>query len=609
MKKLFYCSCTCLFFISCFPKQACTQPTMFRGSPDHNYTVNAKAATAFDELAWKFDAAAPLRSTVAASNSAVFFGSSKGLFYSLNKLTGKVNWVFNAGNAINSSAALHNGNVFFSDNGQTLYSLNAGTGKVNYKTALGQSKSYEWAFDYYYSSPAVVNDQIFVGSKDGCVYDVNENTGQVRWKFKTGGIVRSSPAVAGGVLYAGDTDGSLFAIDTHNGKQLWRFSTVGHGLKSENYGYDRRAIIASPVVTGDKVIVGGRDGFLYAVDKTTGKELWRMNHEISWVISTVAIKGDMVVTGTSDGHFVQAINLATGKQIWKYHTSSTVWSSPVIDGDKVYVGSQEGVLYCIDLKTGSKINAFQAGDIIFSSPVIAGSLLYFGCDDGYLYALKPGAANYKSPQTAKKYDFWDPAIQYFRYGTDIKIKQYLSQNGYTVLDKEKLLAFFKKNDSSANTVIVFATNFFPPDITSGADHSLLRDYLKSGGKVVVTNINPVLFKSNPKDGSLSLRSYYFADSVLSIKYGPDDLRSYKGSQPAFPTKSGMDWGLHGFWTAPLSLPANQVDIVLGKDENGLASAWVKKFNPAPGSGFVQIWINEHNADLAGIVRVAEYGLR
>ena len=78
---------------------------------------------------------------------------------------------------------------------------------------------------------------------------------QVRWKFKTGGIVRSSPAVAGGVLYAGDTDGKLIAIDTHNGKQLWRFFNGGYGLKSENYGYDRRAIIASAVVTGDKVIV------------------------------------------------------------------------------------------------------------------------------------------------------------------------------------------------------------------------------------------------------------------------------------------------------------------------------------------------------------------
>jgi hypothetical protein len=133
--------------------------------------------------------------------------------------------------------------------------------------------------------------------------------------------------------------------------------------------------------------------------------------------------------------------------------------------------------------------------------------------------------------------------------------------------------------------------------------------LNNGGKVVVTGLNPVLLKVDPKDGSVALRSYLYADSVLSIKYGPDDLRSYKGEQPAFATKTGEMWGLTGFWTAPLSLPENQVDIVLGKDENGLASAWVKKFNPAPGSGFVQIWIKENMTDMSCIARVAEYGLQ
>ena len=46
----------------------------------------------------------------------------------------------------------------------------------------------------------------------------------------------------------------------------------GDTLKNEKFGFDRRAIIASPVVAGNKVIVGGRDGFLYAVDKDTGKQ-------------------------------------------------------------------------------------------------------------------------------------------------------------------------------------------------------------------------------------------------------------------------------------------------------------------------------------------------
>jgi len=68
-------------------------------------------------------------------------------------------------------------------------------------------------------------------------------------------------------------------------------------------------------------------------------------------------------------------------------------------------------------------------------------------------------------------------------------------------------------------------------------------------------------------------------------------------------------GNKSFWAAPLSIDPKQPDVVLGMDENGLASAWVKKFNSATGSGFVQIWASDSDRDLSFIRRVAEYGLK
>ena len=91
---------------------------------------------------------------------------------------------------------------------------------------------------------------------------------------------------------------------------------MGDSLKNENFGFDRKAILSSPVVYGNKIVFGSRDGILYCVD-TNGKLVWTMDHKVSWVISTVAIKDTFVVTGTSDGHFVQAVHLNTGKEIWK----------------------------------------------------------------------------------------------------------------------------------------------------------------------------------------------------------------------------------------------------------------------------------------------------
>ena len=77
---------------------------------------------------------------------------------------------------------------------------------------------------------------------------------------------------------------------------------------------------------------------------------------------------------------------------------------------------------------------------------------------------------------------------------------------------------------------------------------------------------------------------------------------------AFATEEGKRWGLKDFWISPLGIEPNKVDVVLGKDENGLAAAWVKKFHSSKGSGFIQIWLEQDGSeDLSYILKVAEYG--
>jgi len=581
---------------------------MYRGNAAHNVNYSSGIKGFFNASAWKFDADAPVRSTALVASNSVYFGSSRGIFYCLDKNSGKVKWTFRPGNAVNSSAAVDKGNVFFSDNKQTLFSLNASTGKLNWKTSLGKAKNYDWAFDYTYSSPAIANGQILIGSKDGLVYNIDESTGKVKWAFKAEGVVRSSPAIDGSTVYVGDSEGDFFAINLDNGKLKWRFAMEGHSLQNEKFGFDRRAVIAAPIVTGNKVLIGGRDGFGYCLDKNTGKQLWRIDHELSWIISAMAVKDNIAVTGTSDGHFVQGIDLETGKQLWKFHAVNVVWSSPIIDGNRVYIGSHEGMLYCLDLETGAKLSGYQTGGIIFSSPVIDGKMLYVGSDDGFLYALKPGT-NVVSPSSAKKYVFWDESIPSGNPGNDIRIRKYLHDNGYSILNKEKLAEAIKKTDSAVNSVIVFATNYIPEELTKGEKNSAFRKYLDEGGKIVVLGSDPLILKYDAANKAVVIRNFLYADSVIGIKYGPDDLRSYKGNQPAFATKAGNEWGIKSFWAAPLSIYPKQADVILGMDENGLASAWVKKFNPAPGSGFVQIWASEGDRDLSFITRVAEYGLK
>jgi eukaryotic-like serine/threonine-protein kinase len=578
---------------------------MFRGTPDHSSNYQTNKQIVFTDEAWSLNGKAPVRSTAVSSSTTVFFGASDGKLCALDKASGKVKWIFNSGSSIESSPAINKGKVFFSNNKQTLFALDAATGKQIWKYNFGENKEYDWAFDYYYSSPTLINNFIVIGSKDGFVHKLNQSNGQLVWKFEAGNVVRSTPAADNNTVYFGDVDGVLYAVDFTTGKEKWTFLTVGNGLKNEDFGFDRRAIISSPAIKNDRVFVGCRDGFFYAINKNTGKEIWRVDHEVSWVISSLAVKDTIVVTGTSDGRFIQAVSSNSGKEIWKTKTSSIVWSSPVIHNDKVYIGSGEGILYCLDLYTGQIINRFQTTGSIFSSPVISDSLLFFGSDNGTFYALKSGIP-YPSPRNLKRFVFYEPGVNiYFGGGTDAKLRNYLSGNGYRAINSIKLDSILKTD--GPNSVIVFATNYFPKEILNGYDQCSLRKYLNNGGRVVVCGINPVVAKYD-EHKVLNGFNFLLADSVLDIRYGPNDLRSHKGIYPSFVTKEGKKWGMRDFWISSFGLPPSQVDTVLGKDENGLAVAWIKKYSSFKGSGFLQIWLEQEGTDdLSYILKVAEYG--
>ena len=95
-----------------------------------------------------------------------------------------------------------------------------------------------------------------------------------------------------------------------------------------------------------------------------------------------------------------------------------------------------------------------------------------------------------------------------------------------------------------------------------------------------------------------------ADSVLNIHYGPNDTRSFGGMFTCFPTEEGKQIGLANFWTSMLFCDAKQVDVILGKNENGLVSAFAKRY---PNGGvFVQLFLNQHySQNLDSIIKAAE----
>jgi len=419
--------------------------------------------------------------------------------------------------------------------------------------------------------------------------------------------VRASPAVADGRVYTGSADGTLYALDAKSGRELWRFDTEGHGLESGKFGFDRRTIQASPAVADGRVYIGSRDGFLYAVDAATGKQAWRVDHQMSWVNTSPAFADGVVYAGSSDERFLQAVDARTGRELWRLATQRPVWSSPAVAGDMVYVGDGSGTVYAVDRASGRERWRHQAGRRIFSSPVIADGVLYVGNDDGGVYAIRG------SDMPMLRAVFWDSSlVRASRVVTHRELRDYLAERGYEALDSKGLERFLSARVvDRSSSVVVFSMDHLPATVAPvTADTVLFRRYLDAGGKVVWPGIPPLIWPRDPATGEGS--DYIGIDRAGTARLlGVDHARSNFDNYGAVVTEAGLRWGLSGWWDSNWGVDPAGVTETLAMDDNGLASSWVRSYGGPPGTGFVRVYGGNWSAggptaSFAAVQAVAEY---
>jgi outer membrane protein assembly factor BamB len=93
-------------------------------------------------------------------------------------------------------------------------------------------------------------------------------------KLSYGNGPRATPTVAGGRVYTLGAVGHLFCLEADTGKPVWSRDLVREeGAQVPTWGFS-----ASPLVFEELLIVhvaAGKDGCLLALDRQTGKEVWR----------------------------------------------------------------------------------------------------------------------------------------------------------------------------------------------------------------------------------------------------------------------------------------------------------------------------------------------
>jgi outer membrane protein assembly factor BamB len=228
------------------------------------------------------------------------------------------------------------------------------------KTWPQQGPRLVWTFENAgvgFSSPAVVGDKLYaLGARDRkeMLYCIDIKTGKEVWglEFGTqfdngwGDGPRSTPTVDGNLIFGLGGQGDLFCADT-SGKMQWQKSMQKDlaGKMMSGWGYSE-----SPLVDGDKLIVtpGGNQGTLAALDKKTGKVLWRSKgttdaaaYSSCIVAESAGIRQYINLTGNG----VVGVSAKDGEQLW-YHRQegyrTAVCPTPIFANDHVYATADYG---------------------------------------------------------------------------------------------------------------------------------------------------------------------------------------------------------------------------------------------------------------------------
>lgn len=322
---------------------------------------------------------------------------------------GRERWKFPVGLGWYARPVIEGDRVYVSSPGMrvTSFCIDLKTGNEIWKSSQTHPLFGVYKYPAIASTPLLIGDQVILkeinshGGNEGqarnLVY-LNKKTGETEARRYAGHIdYRTRYAAVTGnddyVVYPfGVHDiysypaicqnlNRLICADAQNKRKLWDFN-VG----------DIDAL-AEPVISGDKVIQGTEEGYVYALNL---EGAWN-EQRIAWkfrangsVNTSVAVDKGKVYFGANDGS-VYCLNDADGKLVWEFKVKNPEdkarkhFTTPVIANNKVYVGGADKMLYCFDAENGKKEWQVEADDWIRSSPVVMNDDIFFATISGQLY--------------------------------------------------------------------------------------------------------------------------------------------------------------------------------------------------------------------------------
>ena len=239
--------------------------------------------------------------------------------------------------------------------------------------------------DAPFFQPPLVTDRTLYGAMQLNVLAIDAKTGQKTWSAQLGGEAWGSPAISGNTILVTTWNKYLYALDKDSGKPLWK-------TKVEiTPQVDTPVQLSEPIAASGLAVFGSADGMLRAVDVATGQQRWKLMvaHEFDEPHARFA---DGVVVFASAVPSVGAVDPSTGELLWRTDLNAGFDGFPCIDSGIAFFRT-EGMMYAFDLKTGDQRWSTEAeawggaAEGILPSPAAGSGIVCYPGEGNSLVAL------------------------------------------------------------------------------------------------------------------------------------------------------------------------------------------------------------------------------
>jgi outer membrane protein assembly factor BamB len=204
-----------------------------------------------------------------------------------------------------------------------------------------------------YAGAAIVGGRVYHNDYDEQknewgVYARTLTDGKEIWRFREARVIRPNhaitrtvPAVDGKFVFSLDPKLGLHCLDAKTGKQLWFRNLVADYKTTIPPWYNGQ----NPLMEADRIVIAtGGAAIMVALDKATGKEIWRTPNPGQLVLSHVSVMPATLggvkqyLYGTLNGPL--GVAAADGRLLWEYPRKFNVAVAPsvtAVDGERVFM--------------------------------------------------------------------------------------------------------------------------------------------------------------------------------------------------------------------------------------------------------------------------------